>query len=143
MWFQYLLLALAIIGVSYGLSVWSFSAFLDDQGIYLGDDGQWYSYHKDNDAPEPVTFTYTLRNGVVEAFRVGDTMLPSWINEEEIDVIVSQPQHVLVKMEDGRTINVPQGDFVIRYPDGRFGALDAVTFEQELVKVRMEDSLQN
>lgn len=73
MWLIYLGLAAAIIGIGYGISIWSFNAFLEDQGIYLGEDGH---YH----------------------YRV----MPSWaIQTPEIDVIASEPRRVVIHKSRG------------------------------------------
>lgn len=137
MWLHYLALAVAIIVVSYGISVWSFSAFLDDQGIYQGEDGRFYSRLIDDAEDAPPTFTYTLQESVVEAFRVGDTMLPAWVQEDGIDVIISKPQRVVLHRADGETVTVPQGDYVVRCHDGTYYWLTAKEAKDVLVKIEV------
>lgn len=135
MWLPYLLLALAIIGISYGLSVWSFSAFLDDQGIYMDDDGRYYSRYVAKEEETPPTFTYCYKDSVCEAFQVGSDVLPYWAMQEGIDVIISPPVRVVLHGQDGKTILVQKGDYVVYYGEDRFSAIPQEDFERGFFKI--------
>lgn len=141
MWLHYLALAIAIIGISYGLSVWSFSAFLEEQGIYQGEDGRFYSRRfEEEEETVPPTFTYTIQESIVEAFQVGDTMLPSWVQEDGIDVIISKPQRVILHRQGGEVITVPHGDYVVRCHDGTYYWLTAKEAKNVLIKIEVEEA---
>lgn len=140
MWLNYLILAAAIIVVSYGISVWSFSAFLDAQGIYQGDDGRFYSRRIEDEEEPPPTFTYTIQESIVEAFQVGSDVLPSWVREDGIDVIISNPQRVVLHRQGGDTVTVPQGDYVVRCHDGTYYWLTAKEAEQTLIKIEIGEA---
>lgn len=139
MWLIYLGFAVAIIGISYGLSVWSFNEFLYDQGIYQGDDGHYYCRWTEGEDPSPPDFTYCLKSGVLEAFQVGNDVMPAWaVKTPEIDVIVSEPRRVVIHQQDGAAI-VKEGEWVIRFPDGTIGLMHTDDISKSLVKIKIEE----
>lgn len=141
MWLIYLGLAIAIIGISYGISIWSFNKFLEDQGIYLGEDGHYHCRWGDEDEAEvPPSFTYCLCGSVLEAFQVGSDVMPVWaVKTPEIDVIASEPRRVVIHTTDGHTATIKAGEWVIRFPDGTVGVMHDEEQRKSLVKIQIEE----
>lgn len=141
MWLIFLGLAIAIIGISYGISIWSFNKFLEDQGICLGEDGHYHCRWGDEDEAEvPPSFTYCLHSAVLEAFQVGSDVMPIWaIQTPEIDVIASEPRRVVIHRENGRTATVKVGEWVVKFPDGTIGVMHDEDLHESLVKIKLEE----
>lgn len=141
MWLHYLAPAVAIVGISYGISIWSFSAFLEDQGFYLGEDGRYHCRWSDEDeGVVPPSFTYCLDNSVLEAFQVGSDVLPEWaVKTPTIDVVASEPRRVLLHRTDGQVATVHEGEWIVKFPDGTVGVMHDEDMKKGLVKIKLEE----
>lgn len=141
MWLIYLGLAVAIIVISYGISMWSFSAFLEDQGFYLGEDGRYHCRWGDEDEDAvPPSFTYCLEGSVLEAFQVGSDVLPEWaVKTPTIDVVASEPRRVLLHRADNRVATIPEGEWIVKFPDGTVGVMHDDDMQKGLVKIKLEE----
>lgn len=141
MWLIYLGLAIAIIVISYGISMWSFNEFLEDQGIYLGGDGRYHCRWGDEDEDAvPPSFTYCLENSMLEAFQVGSDVLPKWaLTTPEIDVILSEPKRVVIYNTAGHPVTASAGEWVVRFQDGTIGLMHDLNKQKGLVKITVEE----
>lgn len=137
MWLLYLLLIGAVIGLSYTISFCVLDQVLTDHGFVARDDGK-YHHVTQEDQTEP-TFAYCLWDAVVEAFQVGSEHLPIWaVQDDRLDVVISQSQHVVIHFSDGTTTTVPEGDWVIRYADNVYSPATDDAMQSEMVKIELE-----
>lgn len=139
MWVPIVIIAVCTVVLSYVFSNWLFGNFLNDQGFYCGDDGRWHCVRAIEDAEQPVDFTYALPDGLCEAFQVGTKDMPEWaVNDPHIDVVISEPQRVVLKRTDDEAVRIPKGDWVIKLSNGSYGAIADKDFHTAFVKVKRE-----
>lgn len=138
MWFRILAISCAVILLSYWIGLSVLSEVLEDHGFYPGTDGRWH--HEDDAADEEPTFTYCLNESVCEAFRVGDTAIPTWAtNTKELDVILSTPPRVVLHKVDGSTATAHEGDYVVLFMKHTAGIVTAKEMEEHFVKIQLQE----
>ncbi|WP_417293626.1 hypothetical protein [Dysosmobacter sp.] len=138
MWFRILAISCAVILLSYWIGLSVLSEVLEDHGFYPGTDGRWH--HEDDAADEEPTFTYCLNESVCEAFRVGDTAIPTWAtNTKELDVILSTPPRVVLHKVDGSTATAHEGDYVVLFMKNTAGIVTAKEMEEYFVKIQLQE----
>lgn len=138
MWFRILAIFCAVILLSYWIGLSVLSEVLEDHGFYPGTDGRWH--HEDDTADEEPTFTYCLNESVCEAFRVGDTTIPTWAtNTKELDVILSTPPRVVLHKIDGSTATAHEGDYVVLFMKNTAGIVTAKEMEEHFVKIQLQE----
>ncbi len=138
MWFRILAISCAVILLSYWIGLSVLSEVLEDHGFYPGTDSRWH--HEDDTADEEPTFTYCLNESVCEAFRVGDTAIPTWAtNTKELDVILSTPPRVVLHKVDGSTAIAHEGDYVVLFMKNTAGIVTAKEMEEHFVKIQLQE----
>lgn len=138
MWLRILTISCAVILLSYWIGLSVLSEVLEDHGFYPGTDGRWH--HEDDPADEEPTFTYCLNESVCEAFRVGDTTIPTWaINMKELDVILSAQPRVVLHKADGSTATAREGDYVVLFMKNAVGIVTAKEMEKHFVKIQLQE----